>query len=56
MKVEDIKELSNHLNFCELAQFSKVVSYGELGDTYYIIIKGVCTVQIPNPGIDDWAR
>ena len=32
----------------------KAVTYDEHGETFFIIIKGVCQVQIPNPTIKDW--
>ena len=44
MKEDDIREMSNYLHFREVAQFQKAVTYGEHGETYFIIIKGVCTV------------
>ena len=31
-----------------------VCKYGEPGDKFYIIIKGLCGMQIPNPKIKDW--
>ena len=44
MKEEDIRELSNYLQFREVGEFEKAVTYGERGETYFIIIKGVCSV------------
>ena len=55
MKHEDIKELSNYLNFKEILEFENAVTYGEHGETYFIILKGVCGVQVPNHAqIDNW--
>ena len=55
MKHEDIKELSNHLNFREILQGENAVTYGEHGETYFIILKGVCGVQVPNQvQIENW--
>ena len=55
MKHEDIKELSNYLNFKEIPQFENAVTYGEHGETYFIILKGVGGVQVPNHAqIDNW--
>ena len=48
MKHEEIKELSNYLNFKEIPQYENAVTYGEHGETYFIILKGVCGVQVPN--------
>jgi hypothetical protein len=30
------------------------VQYGEAGDQFYIILKGIVSVQIPNPKIKNW--
>ena len=54
MERKDIVEISKHLRFMETPQSEKVVTYGEPGELYYIIIKGVCSIQIPNPMIKDW--
>ena len=54
MKHEDIKDLTNYLQFKEIPQGENVVTYGEHGETYYIIIKGVCGIKTPNPTIKDW--
>lgn len=52
---EDIKDLSNYLQFREMPKSKKVLTYGEYGSTYYIIIKGVCQVQVPNTAaVTDW--
>jgi hypothetical protein len=32
-----------------------VIDYGEVGDNFYILLKGVVSVQIPNPAIRDRA-
>ena len=32
----------------------KAVNYGEKGDQFYIIIRGVVSIQIPNSSIKDW--
>ena len=35
----------------------KAVTYGETGETYYIILKGLCQVEIPNSEVvNNWHR
>lgn len=31
-----------------------VINYGDNGDKFYIIIKGIVQVLIPNPAIEKW--
>jgi hypothetical protein len=33
-----------------------VFDYGEHGDLFYIIVKGVVGVMIPNPKVGNWKR
>ena len=40
-----------------MLQFSKgdnVITYGEVGDLFYVLIKGSVSVNIPNPMIRHW--
>jgi hypothetical protein len=32
----------------------KVINYGDVGDTLYIILLGVVSIMIPNPTIVNW--
>ena len=54
MSLNDIKELTGYLQFQHLPAFAKVITYGDLGSTFYILMKGLCSVHIPNPAIDGW--
>lgn len=31
-----------------------VINYGDVGDKFYIIFKGIVSVFIPNPSIKEW--
>ena len=31
-----------------------VITYGEKGDCFYVILKGVVSIHIPNPKIKNW--
>jgi hypothetical protein len=33
----------------------EIINYGEIGDKFYIIIRGVVSIQIPNMSIKNWA-
>ena len=46
MSLNDIKELTTYLKFRECHEFEKVISYGDIGDTFYIVITGLLSVQI----------
>ena len=54
MDFEEIKDLTNYLRFQTAGEFEKTITYNEKGDDFYIIIKGLASVQVPNPTIDDW--
>jgi hypothetical protein len=43
------------LTFQRAIPLSKIIEYGEKANHFYIIIKGVVTVRIPNPEIQDWS-
>jgi hypothetical protein len=50
----DIKELAASLKFEKMAKGKNVVTYGEIGTKFYVIIKGVVGILIKNPAISDW--
>ena len=59
---KEMKELTNFdmrdltMSF-QMLQFSKgdnVITYGEVGDLFYVLIKGSVSVNIPNPMIRHW--
>jgi hypothetical protein len=31
-----------------------VIKFGDIGDKFYLMFKGIVAVHIPNPGIKDW--
>ena len=35
---------------------SNVFEYGDRGEHFFIIIKGICGVRIPNPKVKDWKK
>lgn len=43
-----MKELSYSLKFKEMSEFGTVFSYDTIGDIFYIIIKGLVSIQAPN--------
>lgn len=51
----EIREISSQLTFQRAIPLSKIIEYGEKANHFYIIIKGVVTVRIPNPEIQDWS-
>jgi hypothetical protein len=58
LTTQDIKDLAASFQFHEEVQFDDVVTYGEVGDLFYLIIMGSVSVQVPNPEIKkwDWSR
>ena len=55
MKPHDLKELALTLKFERGNAGEKVFEYASIGSTFYIILKGTCTVWIPNKSaIKDW--
>jgi len=52
---DELRELTNYLKFEQFDEFTKVMTYGEHGSEFYIIIKGVVSVNVPNPIIADWS-
>ena len=55
MTQADFNELCRSLCFLELDEFENVFEYGEIGDTFYIIIQGVVSIQLRNNNIKNWA-
>ena len=48
MSFADMKELACCLKFKEVPQFQNVISWNTPGDIFYIIIKGLVSIQVPN--------
>ena len=55
MTQTDFQELCRSLCYLELDEFENVFEYGENGDTFYIIIQGVVSIQLRNNSIKNWA-
>jgi CRP-like cAMP-binding protein len=53
MDFEQVKELVNMLKFEEYELMENVMCHGDAGDKFYIILKGVVSIHIPNPAIKD---
>lgn len=47
-------ELVSCFRFQVMGAAEDVFLYGDRGETFYIIIKGMVGVRIPNPKIKDW--
>jgi CRP-like cAMP-binding protein len=46
--------LAKSFRFRQVEQYDDVFEYGDVGDLFYLIIKGSVSVQIPNPEIKKW--
>tara|TARA_B110000285_G_C15055044_1_gene579102 strand:+ start:123 stop:725 length:603 start_codon:yes stop_codon:yes gene_type:complete len=51
---QDSYEIASSLKFEKFKAGEKVVNFGDEGDKFYIILKGVVSVQIQNPSIKDY--
>ena len=52
---QDLIDVASHLQIESFSPRSTVINYGELGDKFYIVLKGVVKVLIPNDTIPDRA-
>ena len=48
---QDIKDLAASFQFLEVEQYEDVFAYGDIGDLFYLTLKGSISVQIPNSKI-----
>ena len=46
-------ELATTMKFERLEGMQNCINFGEKGHKFYIILKGVVSVQVPNQGIKD---
>lgn len=44
------------MKFEEFHQFKNVFQYMDVGDKFYIIVKGLVSIKIPNPSLKDWKQ
>ena len=49
------RELASYLGFKRVPSMTNVMNHGDKADNFYIILKGVATVLIPNIAIKDRA-
>lgn len=42
------------LQFEQLSEFRNAFEYGEKGEKFYIVLKGVVSLRQPNPAIKGW--
>lgn len=47
-------EIVAAFQFERIGEFQNVCQYGDKGDKFYIVLKGLTSVQIPNPLINNW--
>ena len=50
----EVKELASNLRFQKFKAMEEIITFGEVGHEYFLLIKGVVSVLIPNPEIQDW--
>lgn len=55
MTHEEFKEIAQVLKFEKINGSQNVITHGDNGNKFYIILKGVVSVQIPNPNMPDRA-
>ena len=51
---KDIKDLASMFQFAEIKQYHNVFEYGDIGELFYMIIKGSVSILIPNAEIKRW--
>lgn len=51
----EMREIASHLTFRRVGGLENIVEYGDEANHFYIIIKGVVSIFIPNPEIADWS-
>jgi CRP-like cAMP-binding protein len=54
IKHKDMMDLASAFKFHKEEANSNVFDHGDVGENFYIIIKGIVGVEIPNPKIKDW--
>ena len=50
---EDMFEIARHIMIKKVHVIENVIQFGDIGDNFYIILKGVVAVEVPNPLIKD---
>ena len=54
LKEAELRELVQAFSLIEIKQGQNIINYGEPGENFYVILRGKCGVQIPNPVIKGW--
>jgi hypothetical protein len=51
LNLAEKRELSSYLTYRKVATLDNVMNFGDSADNFYIILKGVASVMIPNKQI-----
>ena len=54
LRKSDLKELANNFNLLEVPHFQSVYEYGDIADTFYMIVQGIVCIYVPNPKVKSW--
>lgn len=54
IKPSEFRELMQCFNLEKINEGQDLFHYGDIGNTFYVIIKGICSVMIRNPKIKEW--
>ena len=54
LKTSDLRDLALNFQIQEIPQFQNVFEFDDIGDTFYMIIKGIVSVQVPNSKVANW--
>ena len=54
LDVTEIREIAACFRFEEINEGSDVMEYGDKAENFYLLLSGIVSVQITNPGIVDW--
>ena len=54
LKPQDFKDIVSEFQFEKISPFKKLFNFGEKGEKFYVIIKGLLSVETKNPAIKHW--
>ena len=54
LKKAEIEDLAQNLRFKTILGKDNVMEYGDFGDEFFIIIKGLVSIKIPDKSIKNW--
>lgn len=55
LKKGEFEDLAQNLRFRTILAKDKVMEYGDFGDEFFIILKGIVRIEIPDKKIKNWA-